>query len=247
MENSAQRTKRTSAIIVGTSETTYAETLKKLREEITDEETLNEIKKVRKTQSGNLMLTVTENNQRVKGRVQEMFQGRKVRSVGGNLEKTIHIRDIDAVTTRNEIEAALGKTGMIRSGVKPRVGPLRPTTNGNQVVTVILNGEDAKNLLEVGKLRLGLTLCRMEERIEVVKCYRCWGYGHKASVCKDEDMTDRCQRCTGTGHKREGCQAEPFCPHCKKTGHSAGSGGCRAFREALAEARKTKMRIVRSQ
>lgn len=234
------------AIIVDVGETTYADTLKKLREDIQDEEVLKEIKKVRKTVKGDLLLTVTEHGEKVRKKVVEVLKDRKVKIAGNRKEKLVHIRDIDAVTTQDDIVTALQHTGVVTEKAALKVKSLRPTVAGNQIATVALAENDAAKILEIGRLRLGLTMCRIEERVEVERCYRCWGFGHRSSSCRGEDRANRCQRCTGEGHQRSTCEAEPYCPLCEAKGHQAGSGRCLEFRKALKNTRARTRRISTS-
>lgn len=75
--------------------------------------------------------------------------------------------------------------------------------------------------------------CRVERRVRVDKCHRCWAFDHLARECMGPDRRNLCLKCGKSGHKREGCKAEEECPLCEKKGHRAGSGRCGAFKRAL--------------
>lgn len=47
------------------------------------------------------------------------------------------------------------------------VKSLRPTRYGNQVATVKINAKECYNLIETSKLRIGLNICDIEERINL--------------------------------------------------------------------------------
>ena len=115
------------------------------------------------------------------------------------------------------------------------VRPLRPAYNGNQVATVIMDEEDANKITAVGRIRIGLTLCRVQERIEIEKCYKCWDYGHKADKCSGEDRGERCRNCAQEGHMRKTCTSDSYCPLCNEA-HEVGSRDCQRFKKALAAA-----------
>ncbi|KAG5878529.1 hypothetical protein JTB14_008934 [Gonioctena quinquepunctata] len=77
------------------------------------------------------------------------------------------IRDKDEVATQEEVEKA----------VKQRVGlsSLRPGYIGTQNITLKIEKVACNRL---GKMiKIGLTNCRIEERVEVERWYRCWGLG----------------------------------------------------------------------
>ncbi|KAJ3652098.1 hypothetical protein Zmor_018094 [Zophobas morio] len=69
---------------------------------------------------------------------------------------------------------------------------------------------DAKKFVQRGRPRLGLSVCKIQEKIEVEKCYRCWPYGHKAWNCSGLNRRVNCLNCAKEGHKREGCKEEAF-------------------------------------
>lgn len=114
--------------------------------------------------------------------------------------------------------------------------------NGNQIATIVLDQKDADEILELNKIRIGLSVCQVQQRVEVLKCYRCWSYDHFASNCTGEDRSQKCHICAQDDHKAEKCTNDAFCPHCNNKGHRAGSGKCKLFQQALAKARKRNTR-----
>lgn len=43
------------------------------------------------------------------------------------------------------------------------------------------------------KIKTGLNNCRIEKKVNVDRCYRCWGYGHKEDGCRATSRTEYCQ------------------------------------------------------
>ena len=80
--------------------------------------------------------------------------------------------------------------------------------------------------------------CKVEKRIEMRRCFKCWAYEHKAAECKGPDRTKTCNKCGKEGHRYKDCDKEEACPVCNMSGHRAGTGKCRDFRRALSKARK---------
>lgn len=77
-------------------------------------------------------------------------------------EKTIIIKDIDGITTKEEVK----KVVMEELGIgldECRVSNLRPYFDGNQAVTVGMASDSAMKLLSKGKIRIGLSLCGITE------------------------------------------------------------------------------------
>lgn len=77
---------------------------------------------------------------------------------------------------------------------------------------------------------------RIKEYIDVVRCFKCQGYGHIGKVCRERKMT--CGRCAGD-HKTETCkteQEEVACQNCWKVGrapdHPAYWRGCPIYKRA---------------
>nr|XP_015840229.1 PREDICTED: cellular nucleic acid-binding protein homolog [Tribolium castaneum] len=80
---------------------------------------------------------------------------------------------------------------------------------------------------------------QVERRVEVLRCFNCLGYNHKASECTEERRNKSCYRCGGEDHMAKDCKStEEFCVVCRSAGHRAGSGKCRLFKQALAAAKK---------
>ena len=104
------------------------------------------------------------------------------------------------------------------------VRELRPNSNGNQTAVIVIGEDEAKEFVRRGKLWQGLLMCKIQERIELEKCSRCWAYGHKAWNCSGPDRRANCLNSGKEGHKREDCKGEAFCPLCEVKRHEAGSG-----------------------
>ena len=102
-----------------------------------------------------------------------------------------------------------------------------------------LNGlteADARSLLGLGRLRVGWVNCCIREHVEVVRCFRCQGYGHVSRGCTLPARKDACWRCGGASHVAKECKASPRCLTCtdrgeKDVAYASGSGSgpiCRA-------------------
>lgn len=63
------------------------------------------------------------------------------------------------------------------------------------------------------KLRLGWDCFPMYEFVSVLRCFKCWRYGHMANQCKQDQVT--CPLCSG-GHTADQCTSKnKCCSNCK--------------------------------
>nr|XP_041632428.1 uncharacterized protein LOC121502779 [Drosophila kikkawai] len=117
----------------------------------------------------------------------------------------VEIRDLDDLTSGEEVTMALfaGEDCDIPSDTAPR---MRKAFGGTQIATVSLRPEHARRLLEKGKIRIGWVVCRIREKLEPRRCYKCMGFGHTSARCRASEATakatqEACFKCGGTGHK----------------------------------------------
>ena len=120
------------------------------------------------------------------------------------------------------------------------VKSIRKSYGGTQIAKISLPAEAARKALEMGKIKIGWSLCRIRETM----CYRCLEYGHMAKLCTAEkDRSRLCRKCGVEGHISKSCAAEPNCMLCKSNGgtdlkHIAGSYRCPVFKKALSMRQK---------
>ncbi|KAJ8917921.1 hypothetical protein NQ315_002616 [Exocentrus adspersus] len=109
--------------------------------------------------------------------------------------------------------------------------------SGNQTVTIQLAVDKAKELVSTGRIKIGLNWCQVEEKLDVLSCYKCWGFGHRKMDCEANiDRSEACKKCS-QGHKRSDCKEEADCPLCHLARHAAGGSKCPMFQRALQEER----------
>ena len=145
---------------------------------------------------------------------------------------------MDAVTTREEVAQSIAKeTSTAKEEI--RVGELRPFYGGSQAATVSMPEAAAEKILKKGEVRVAYNWCRVTRRVNLLLCYKCWGYGHVAAECAAEIQHGKdCRKCGQNGHLMKECKNERHCPLCEKEGHSAGTGACPVMRRALGKARR---------
>lgn len=109
--------------------------------------------------------------------------------------------------------------------------------------TVQLDRFSYERALKAGYLLVGLDVCRIFDAVEVSRCYKCNGFNHKSSVCRQALTCPRCGAC----HEVKSCvatDAELSCINCKKINQISSksydvkhavwdSQNCRAYKLAL--------------
>lgn len=63
-----------------------------------------------------------------------------------------------------------------------------------------VNSEMAESILNQQKVKIQWSMCRVFHHIDVRRCYQCYGFNHKANVCKNRPT---CKRCGEEKHEEE--------------------------------------------
>lgn len=197
---------------------------------------MENIKEVRKTAKGNVIITTKQGEAtNLRKAVQSITNITNVRALQGKKVTTLHVRGMDAITTLEEVRVAIETASSTK---EVEVKALRPMRNGNQAATVKVEEYKANRLINLGKIRIGLSICLIEERINATRCFRCWNFGHLAGDCSGPDRRSSCYRCGKDGHNRKECKNEPKCVLCAQSGHETGGDGCPEGRAALDKERR---------
>ena len=156
----------------------------------------------------------------------------------------MEIRDMDILAEVKDVQEAL--RAFFEDTQERQVFVTPANRRGNRLAVATLVREEANLLLGARALRVGFVRCRVRKRIEVVKCFRCLGYGHISQDCKGQDRRKTCFNCGAVGNKKFECTAAAECFLCKemdgspiKRSHKVGSALCTAFRGALEAAKRT--------
>ncbi|XP_017464752.1 PREDICTED: uncharacterized protein LOC108358108 [Rhagoletis zephyria] len=81
-----------------------------------------------------------------------------------------------------------------------------------QLVEMIKKQNDCLKMLKSEKINIGWEKCRVQDGMGVSVCYKCTGFNHIATKCKDEEV---CLKCLGN-HKTMECTKEQInkCINC---------------------------------
>lgn len=240
---------RPDAIVIQTKDhgaDTYANILRKVKTDPALKAIAESVTGIRRTQKGELLLQLKETGDKTTEITNNISvalgQTATVRTLSHRI--SIECRDIDEITTKEEICSALNEL-LGSEGVAPTdVVSLRKAYGGMQTATVSLPANMAKSLLNVGKVKIGWSVCRLRERTALTKCFKCLEFGHISKQCRNvEDRSKRCRNCGEEGHIAKDCKKPASCMFCRKDSpqhadHVAGSSRCPVFRRALSRKAK---------
>lgn len=230
---------KTEAIILEQKGKKYNEVLNSVKNIVRQNRVGANITDVRETRDGRLLVEVTEGANEIIEKMKENMKEIKIEhKTAANNRKTLHIHALDSTMTREEVHESLVRH-LRDEGHESRslyVGELRPSNRGRQAVTVTTDNETAGRLLQM-RVIMGITPCRITERLDFRKCVRCWEAGHEQNECKGKDRRNTCLNCGEEGHLIAKCQSAAACPLCQKKGHKAWTPGCDRFKDAVKQTR----------
>lgn len=246
--NKKKKVRPDAILIKSNTGKTFAEVLRAVRQQVKPEDTETEILRVRKTKTGDVLLEIGANSSKKSEFGEKLRSIMKDEAVVTCMEPrdTIEIRDLDDATTKEEVEEAIYRETKVNAeDIKTTL--LGPNSRGLKLAIIQMSARVANKLVEQSKMKIGWVNCRIRRRLEVKRCFRCFGFGHEQSYCKGPNRRGDhiCMNCGEKGHSKSDCSSkEPQCFLCKERQsenisphHKPGTGKCQVFREALEEAR----------
>ncbi|XP_062713362.1 uncharacterized protein LOC134290278 [Aedes albopictus] len=232
-----KRKNKGEALIVKTSDDSYAEVLRTMRTNPDLRELGEDVKKIRRTRNGEMILELRRDPKGSSSSYKELTEkamGDKVEVRALCPEATLLCKDLDEVTSEQEVEVAMKEQcelGEARMTIRVRNGP-----SGTKVASIKLPIDAANKALRVGKIKIGWCVCPLSISQQPEVCFKCLEYGHLARDCKGPDRSKLCRRCGEEGHKAQDCRKSPKCLICANTensNHPTGGRRCPAFKQLL--------------
>lgn len=235
-------------VIKSCSDMSYAEILKKVKADGKLTNLGDNVRSIRKTENGELLVELNKAEHENLHQFQEAMKSvlgndADVRSV--THEVMLEIKDIDEITTKEEILESLNKVADSMNDINiSAIKSLRRAYGNTQTALLSLSAPLANALLTMAKIKIGWVVCRIRQKITPRKCFKCLDYGHIAAKCKSEmDYRDCCIKCGENGHKIRDCKNTPKCLLCsggkETSNHVTGSVVCPKYKKAV-ELLKTK-------
>lgn len=208
------------------------------------------VQKVTQDKNGDVRLLVSESKEG--GKVSFMAELEKTAAtLGSTVESRVALSramifDLDETTTTEEISKALAVSVNAQEAVF-HVSAIRKAGNGGYWAVVQLPTRFLADLLELGRIQVGWTNCRVREMLRPANCSRCFKFGHVVRDCKESATAQRrCFKCDKTGHEARACTGEAFCGSCSEAGHRADSMACPKYRALVNEMRERKGQMQRN-
>lgn len=233
------RKKPEAFILKKTGEVTYADMLRKMKTDPSLSEFGKQVRKIRRTQQGELLLEIkgnaSTNVPKFRGELEATLKD--LASVRTGAQRTALIcSGLDEATSAEDLHSSLVSQfpGIL---LQPEdVKGLRRMRDGTQVASLLMSANDAIAVIKRGAVTVGWSRCRIIQDVRPTKCYRCLGYGHRAANCKAPDRSDCCLRCGEKGHKAKGCNAPPKCLICSSDvdqNHMTGGYSCPTYKACV--------------
>lgn len=222
----------------------YAEILRRIKQDVPEDQVRNTVEKIDKTTTGDMRITLSRKNtdkgQALQKAIMDILQA-DAKVICKGPQEVLEIRDLDDVTTQEDIQAALKKEAGEDCEIPTEAIKIRKAYRGTQTAKVTLSAVVAQKLLGGnGKIRIGWVNCRIRAIERPTQCFKCWNFGHLGSQCESKlDRSKLCIRCGQEGHKVADCKKPAKCVLCaeklsaENAAHHAGSYRCPVFKAAL--------------
>ncbi|KAH8293088.1 hypothetical protein KR044_001651, partial [Drosophila immigrans] len=171
------RQSRPDAIVIqGATGVSYVDILRSVKTEPKLKDLAQLVKGIRKTAKGELLFELvraSDTNTKVMQEAVSTLLGDKAEVRILSETVSLEVKDIEELTTETEILEALvtqfGGTDISRSSIQS----LRPAYGGTQTATLRVSGGLAGKLLSAGKIRIGWVICRIRQKVQPIRCFRC--------------------------------------------------------------------------
>lgn len=185
------------------------------------------ITNVENRSNGTLVIQSENNEERekIKTAIQnEMGEGYEIK-VPNNHEMSVTITDMTFKYSNNELIEKIKKQNefLKESEIKP-VKSYEFKRNNKLIYNtkIVIDNDSYTKLLSAQRINIGWEKCRVFDGTDVLMCYKCRGFNHKAGDCKNQEI---CYKCHGN-HKAKECNKDiiPKCINCIKSNEKLNLG-----------------------
>lgn len=202
-----------------------------------------EIRKVTKTDSGDIRLQLKEKSQGAKSTFMATLS-EKTGTTIKEQEKVMKliVKGRGLTTTKDEVENAIKATITSTENIFIKVEEPKDNKFGSWSCRLTANEDLGRALLRAGKVQLGWFRGRIEQWTSVPCCQNCQKLGHITRECTEDKIEGkRCHKCGAVGHIARVCkEATSRCYNCNTEGHSAFSSDCPEYKKGFAKMRQNK-------
>lgn len=216
---------------------TYAEILKKARDNIQLESLRIEDAKIKRTMTGGILIEIKDDDKgekadNLKVKLDQVLNSSKIRISCPVKRTQMRLSGIDDSITVQEIKEAVARLGDCKESLI-ECSEIRLLRGNLGIAWVQCPTRSALKIGEAGGyLKIGWSRIKAEAlRAKLIQCFRCLAGGHTFQRCPSSvDRRDHCRKCGEKGHFVKECNNKTACPICKEKGkpanHRAGSLDC---------------------
>lgn len=177
------------------------------------------ITNVENRRNGTVVIQSIDNEERekIKEAIQKEISENYEIKVPKQTEMQLIITDMNFKLQENDLLEKLRKQNEILKDSEIEVIKIFETKRYNRTVfnaKIKIDNDSYPKVLSGQRINVGWDRCRVFDGTSVTQCFKCQGYNHKSSECRNEDI---CYKCHGN-HKSKDCKNEVVskCVNCIK-------------------------------
>lgn len=134
--------------------------------------------------------------------------------IPAELNPRVKILRMSEILSDEEVVTSLKKQNEFLRDSNIKVIAVTKRKNGFECDTILeIDATIYKKIMEAEKLNIRFDRCRVVDSVGITRCYKCNGFSHKSTDCKNNTS---CPKCAGE-HKLSECRTEDLkCINCKK-------------------------------